>query len=179
MTGGAALLMSMMYGLRANGLWHAPRAGNILDGSAYFYTCYACSDGGWMAVGAIEPEFRLQMLQLLGLGTEANSIMASPDGDPGVRARLAQIFRGRTRAHWQKVFDGTDACVSPVLGLDEVGSHEQNRAAGNFVLLDGVLHPAPAPRFSRTPPPFPADSASAENRQAQLQAWGLELTDIE
>jgi alpha-methylacyl-CoA racemase len=179
MTGGAALLMSMMYGMRANGRWPAPRAGNILDGSAYFYTCYACSDGGWMAVGAIEPQFRLQLLQLLGLGAEANRIMASPDDDPGVRARLAQIFRGQTRAHWQKAFDGTDACVSPVLGLDEVGSHEQNRAEGNFVLLDGVLHPAPAPRFSRTPPPSPADSASAENRQAQLRAWGLELTDIE
>jgi len=127
----------------------------------------------------IEPEFRLQMLQLLGLGSDANSIMVLPDDDPGVRERLAQIFRSQTRAHWQKVFDGTDACVSPVLGLDEVGSHEQNRAEGNFVLVDGVLHPAPAPRFSRTPPPCPADRASAEKSQADLQAWGLELTDIE
>lgn len=179
MTGGAALLMSMMYGLRANGIWRAPRAGNILDGSAYFYTCYACSDGGWMAVGAIEPEFRLQMLQLLGLGEEANNIMAAPDNDPGARARLAQIFRGRSRAEWQKVFDGTDACVSPVLALDEVGSHEQNRAEGNFVAVDGVLHPAPAPRFSRTPAPFPAVDASAANRRANLDAWGLEPADTE
>lgn len=179
MTGGAALLMSMMYGMRANGRWQAPRAGNILDGSAYFYTCYACSDGGWMAVGAIEPQFRLQLLQLLGLGAEAASIIALPDDDPSVRARLAQIFRGRTRAQWQKVFDGTDACVSPVLGMDEVDSHEQNRAEGNFVLVDGVLHPAPAPRFSRTPPPFPGTCATADSRRANLQAWGLELTDIE
>jgi alpha-methylacyl-CoA racemase len=178
MTGGAALLMSMMYGLRASGRWPAARAGNILDGSAYFYTCYACSDGGWMAVGAIEPQFRVQMLKLLGLGEEADKIMASPDDDPGVRARLAQIFRSQSRAEWQKVFAGTDACVSPVLGLDEAGSHEQNRAEGNFVLVDGVLHPAPAPRFSRTPPPFPADRASSVSRQANLAAWGLEPEDI-
>lgn len=177
MAGGAALLMSMMYGLRANGLWPAARAGNILDGSAYFYTCYACSDGGWVAVGAIEPQFRLQMLQLLGLGAEANNIMAAPDNDPGVRARLAQIFRNRSRAEWQKVFDGSDACVTPVLGMDEVGSHEQNRAEGNFVLVDGVLHPAPAPRFSRTSHPLPADCASPEIRQAKLEAWGLPVED--
>lgn len=173
MTGGAALLMSMIYGMRASGRWPSARAGNILDGSAYFYTCYACSDARWVAVGAIEPQFRLQLLQLLGLGAEASKIMASPDDDPDVRARLAKIFRSRSRADWQKVFDGTDACVSPVLSMDEVSNHEQNQAEGNFALIDNVLHPAPAPRFSRTPPAFPAEDAAREHRDANLAAWGL------
>jgi alpha-methylacyl-CoA racemase len=173
MTGGAALLMAMIYGLQAVGGWSHGRAQNILDGSAYFYTCYACADGGWMAVGAIEPEFRLQLLNLLGLSADADRIMAAPDNDAGVCELLAQIFSSRSRAQWQSIFDGTDACVTPVLGLDEVAGHEQNRAQNQFTWVEGALHPAPAPRFSRTPSLMPGTRTTDEERAARLAAWGL------
>ncbi len=176
MTDGASVLMGMIHGLRGGGRWPADRAGNILDGSAYFYTCYECADG-WMAVGAIESEFRRQMLNLLGLEEETASIMAADDRDPAVRRRLASIFKTRTRAEWQKIFDGTDACVSPVLRMDEVTAHEHNAAMGTFSTVDGVVHPNPAPRFSRTPPPHPTQS-SPPDATARLKDWGLAPFDV-
>jgi alpha-methylacyl-CoA racemase len=178
MTEGAGLLMSMIYGFRASGRWSAPRAGNVLDGSAYFYTCYQCACGGWVAVGAIETEFRRTLLELLGLGSEAETILQASDDDATVRQRLAAIFKLRSRAAWQQLFDGTDACVSPVLGIDEVVSHPQNVAADSFRLIEGALHPSPAPRFSRTPAAAPGHTQSAEARTAQLAEWGLMDADV-
>jgi alpha-methylacyl-CoA racemase len=95
-----------------------------------------------------------------------------------VRQRLAAIFKSRSRDAWQTVFDGTDACVSPVLGIDEVVNHPHNIAANSFSLIDGALHPSPAPRFSRTPPAPPGHAPSAESRTAQLKEWGLTDADI-
>ena len=192
MTDGAAALMAMIYGLRAQGRWPAARAGNILDGSAYFYTVYECADG-WMAVGAIETEFRLELLRLLGLGEDVAAIMLADANDPQVRRRLAEIFKTRSRAAWQEVFDGTDACVSPVLHMDEVLTHEQIAGRGSFGIVDGVLQPNPAPRFSRTPTaPFAGSASSASSQgaaadagenavarpPAALDAWGLGLGDV-
>jgi len=177
MIDGAAVLMSMMYGMRGSGQWPAERAGNMLDGSAYFYTCYECSDGGWMAVGAIEAEFRMQLLDLLGLKKDAQRIIAAADDDPQVRQRLADIFKAKTRAEWQRIFDGTDACVSPVLHIDEVTHHPQIAAWGTAGVIDGVVHPNPAPRFSRTTPPQPGRH-SLEIRRAQLNDWGLEGAEL-
>jgi alpha-methylacyl-CoA racemase len=177
MTDGASLLMAMIYGMRGTGRWPANRAGNLLDGSAYFYTCYECADGSWMAVGAIESVFRLQLLRLLGLGEDAASIMAAENDDPEVRRRLAAIFKGRTRAEWQQVFDGTDACVSPVLHMDEVMTHAQNTAWATFSAVDGVIHPNPAPRFSRTPPSRPDQPATAETCSRNLEDWGLTASE--
>jgi alpha-methylacyl-CoA racemase len=176
MTDGASTLMGMIHGLRGGGRWPADRAGNILDGSAYFYTCYECADG-WMAVGAIETQFREQMLTLLGLESELPWIMAADDRDPSVRGRLANVFKTRSRAEWQKIFDGTDACVSPVLRLDEVTRHEHNAAMGTFSTVEGVVHPNPAPRFSRTPPPRPTHSAPPD-ADARLKDWGLTPFDV-
>jgi alpha-methylacyl-CoA racemase len=172
MIDGASMLMAMIFGMRATGRWPANRAGNILDGSAYFYTCYPCADG-WMAVGAIEPEFRLRLLCLLGLEHDSKAILAAADDDAGVRDRLAQIFKTRTRAEWQTVFDGTDACVSPVLHMDEVIDHQQNRARESFMIIDGALQPKPAPRFSRTPARSLDEPAVCERTRENLQAWGL------
>ncbi len=176
MTDGASLLMGMIHGLRGGGRWPADRAGNILDGSAYFYTCYECADG-WMAVGAIERDFRLKMLTLLGLEDEAPSILAAADADPAVRRRLAGRFKTRTRAEWQHIFAGTDACVTPVLRMDEVATHEHNAVMETFSTVDGVVHPNPAPRFSRTPPPRPAQASPAE-AAARLRDWGLGPFDV-
>jgi alpha-methylacyl-CoA racemase len=179
MIDGASLLMSMMYGMRGMGLWPASRAGNLLDGSAYFYTCYECRDGGWMAVGAIEPQFRRLMLQLLGLGDDAERMLAAPDDDREVRTRIAEVFKTRTRAEWQGVFEGTDACVSPVLDLEEAALHAQNGAWGTFSQVDGVTHPNPAPRFSRSSPARPDEPDDGTRNAFNLQAWGLSALDVE
>jgi alpha-methylacyl-CoA racemase len=175
MIDGASVLMAMIHGMRAQGRWPAERAGNILDGSAYFYTVYECADG-WMAVGAIELEFRLEMLRLLGLAEEASAIMRAEATDADVRRRLAAIFKTRTRAAWREVFDDTDACVSPVLHLDEVMGHEHNAARATFSTVDGVTQPNPAPRFSRTPAAAPGTMEAAT--AARLRAWGLEQSDV-
>jgi alpha-methylacyl-CoA racemase len=131
-----------------------------------------------MAVGAIEPEFRLQLLQLLGLGEHADSIMAAPNDDIAVRAKLVQIFRSRTRAEWQQVFDGTDACVTPVLRIDEVMTHSQNRAERNFALHGGSIHPSTAPKFSRTPVPLPGNELVRDSG-LKLKDWGLADAEVE
>ncbi len=155
MLDGAAALMSMIYGMRATGRWAAPRAGNILDGSAWFYTTYVCADGQWMAAGAIEPEFRRILLDKLGLAAEADALMAAPDQDANARARIAAVFAGASRAHWQQIFDGSDACVSPVLAMSEVMDHPHNQAWGSFRQQGALTQPNPAPRFSRTPAAAP------------------------
>ena len=169
MVEGAGLLMAMIHGLKATGQWNAARAGNILDGSAYFYRCYQCACGGWMAVGAIEPQFRRAFLEKLGLGADIASILAAGSGDAAVHARIAAIFASQPRLHWQQIFEQGDACVSPVLALDEVSAHPQNRACQAYELLDGAVHPMPAPRFSRTVLSNPAGYAAAAT--AKLAEW--------
>jgi alpha-methylacyl-CoA racemase len=169
MLDGASLLMAMMYGYRGVGKWQAPRAGNMFDGSAYYYRCYRCADGEWLAVGAIEPQFRQLFLAGIGLESDLESIMSAADGDPQVHARIAAIIGSQTRSHWQNRFEGTDACVSPVLAMSEVAQHPHNEQWGTFQMSEGVVHPCPAPRFSRTPPSAPA----ARERATQLAAWGL------
>jgi len=168
---GAGMLMSMMYGYRAMGRWPAPRAGNIFDGSAYYYRCYACADSRWVAVGAIELQFRRMFLEKLGLGAELERILQSPDTDPAVHDRIAGVFRTHDRDHWQRVFEGTDACVSPVLAMDEVLEHPQNRANGTFADIAGRAVPRATPRFSRTPLIEPADAEHDAERR--LADWDL------
>ena len=165
-------------GMRGMGRWPASRAGNLLDGSAYFYTCYKCSDGGWMAVGALELKFRLQLLNLLGLGAEAKSMLVARDDDPDVRKRIADVFRSRSRSEWQRVFDGTDACVSPVLDLEEARLHPQNADWGTFSQVNGMIHPNPAPRFSRSSTSRIDSPNSRNHRMSDLQAWGLSGNDV-
>jgi alpha-methylacyl-CoA racemase len=169
MTDGAAMLMSMLYGMRATGRWPADRAGNILDGSAYFYRCYRCSDGAWMAVGAIEPAFRRLFLEKLGLGMEVDSILSAADDDAQIQQKIATLFLLQPRAHWQAIYEGSDACVSPVLSMDEVLQHPHNQAWGSFQQVGDAIHSVPAPRFSRTPSSLNAATESAD----LLQAWGL------
>jgi alpha-methylacyl-CoA racemase len=168
MLDGSATLMSMIYGLRANGRWPAARAGNFLDGSAYYYTTYRCADDEWVAVGAIEPPFRRALFDGLGLADEADALMRARDDDPAVRERLAAIFRTRTRAQWSDLFADRDACVSPVLTIDEAADDAHNRASGSLRRIDGATQPAAAPRFSRTPAtPWPSPDAM----RADLGEW--------
>jgi alpha-methylacyl-CoA racemase len=152
---GAALLTTAVHELAALGGWQERRGANLLDGGAPFYGVYETADGEHMAVGALEPRFYAELLGKLGL--RADDLPAQTDRErwPELRERLEAVFRTRTRAEWTDLFEGSDACVAPVLRPSEAATHSHNRAREVFVAIDGLPQPAPAPRFSRTPPSPP------------------------
>ncbi|MEU8540572.1 CaiB/BaiF CoA-transferase family protein [Streptomyces sp. NPDC048717] len=147
---GSAHLATMIHGMLAAGGWQDRRGVNLLDGGCPFYGTYETSDGGYMAVGALEQRFYDEFTRLLGLGETAGA-RADLARWPELRAAVADRFRTRTRAEWTAVFEGTDACVSPVLSLREAPAHPHLAARGTFVEHAGLVQPAPAPRFSATP----------------------------
>lgn len=148
MVDGAALLMAPIYGMMARGRW-AGRAQNLLDGSAPFYDTYRCACGGFVAVGPIEPAFFAEMLRRMGLDSFEGRI--EPGNWPAQKARLAEAFAARTRDEWAAMFEGSDACVTPVLSMEEAPRDAHMRARGTFAEAHGATQPTPAPRFSRTP----------------------------
>ena len=150
MAEGAALLATAVYGLHGAGWW-GERGTNIFDGGAHFYGVYRCADGGYMSVGPMEPQFYAELLQLLEVDPAGLPRQYDRAHWPEARERLAEVFATRTRDEWCAVFDGSDACVAPVLDFAEAPRHPHNAARKNFVEVDGVTQPAPAPRFSRTP----------------------------
>jgi alpha-methylacyl-CoA racemase len=152
MVDGAATLMALMYGLFSQGAWKDERGVNILDGGAPWYDTYRTKDDRWLAVGAIERRFYEEFVERLGLKLSDLPKQHDRAGWPDLRRRFAEIIAARTRDEWEAVFAGSDACVAPVLALGEVAQHPHNAARGTFVARDGVLQPAPAPRFSRTVP---------------------------
>lgn len=174
---GTAHLNAMLAGLIAGGAWREERGHNLLDSGAPFYDVYETADGRHMAVGAIEPQFYAELLEGLGL------VDTAPDrSDPGnwaaLREAIAARFRERTQQEWTGVFEGTDACVSPVLPLTEASRHPHLAARHTYVDRGGVVQPAPAPRFSRTPAALgsPPSLPGQHSREA-LQAWGVEDVD--
>jgi alpha-methylacyl-CoA racemase len=176
MIDGAAAMMAPFISGRASGSW-GPRGTNMLDTAAPFYEVYETSDGEWMAVGAIEPQFHAALLAGLG-ATGDPELTAQHDRDrwPVQKAKLASIFRTRSQAEWCAVFEGTDACVTPVLRSDAAARHPHNVARGTFVERHGALEPAPAPRFSRSAAGVPEATIRAD-----LTTWGFgadELTDL-
>jgi alpha-methylacyl-CoA racemase len=179
MTDGAALLMAMVYGMKAMGRWSNERGTNLLDGGAHFYGTYECRDGRHVAVGAIEPKFYRELLALCGVETPALRSQEDPAAWPALREDLGKLFKTRSRDEWCELLEGTDACVAPVLDLDEAPRHAHNRARGTFVEREGVVQPAPAPRFSRTggeiqgPPARPG-----EHTQAVLTECGYGREEI-
>ncbi|MCI1261277.1 MAG: CoA transferase [Tetrasphaera jenkinsii] len=167
MVDGVASLMQLIWALRGSGQWRDEPAANLLDGAAPFYDVYPCAGGGFIAVGALEPAFYAQLLA--GLGLDPSTLPAQYDraGWPTLRAAIAARFGERTREEWTAVFSGTDACVTPVLGLADAAYDEHVRARETLVAVDGVTQAAPAPRFSRTParmprPPRPTGADRAE-----------------
>ncbi len=180
MTDGAALLGAMMYGLRAFGSWQDGREANLLDGGAPFYDTYACRDGKFLSVGAIEPQFYAQLLALSSADDPAFAKQWSEQRWPDLKAKFAALFATRTRDEWCALLEGTDACVAPVLDMAEAPLHPHNRARGAFIEIDGVTQPAPAPRFSRsTPAAGPAAAAPGQHSAAVLADWGWSPEAIE
>ena len=156
MTDGAALLSSMMYGFKAAGQWSNHRGDNMLDGGAFFYDTYVCADGRHVAVGAIEPQFYALLREKCGIADDpVFDAQMDRQAWPVLKLRLAEVLRTRTRDEWCALLEGTDACFAPVLDWDEAPEHPHNRARQTFTHLQGVLQPAPAPRFDRTPADAP------------------------
>jgi alpha-methylacyl-CoA racemase len=180
MSDGAALLMAMTYGVAAAGLWTNQRQANLLDGGAPFYGTYACADGKYLAVGPIEPQFYRLFLDKAGITDPELANQHDLTAWPLQREKLAAILRTRMRDEWCALLEGSDACVTPVLDLDEAPQHPHNQARGTFVVVDDVLQPAPAPRLSRTPgairnpPPL-----AGQDTQAVLCEWGFTHEEID
>lgn len=151
MVDGAALLMAPIFGMKARGRWSDERAANLLDGAASFYDSYACACGGFLAVGPIEGQFFDEMLARMGLAPKLFDGRMEPAKWPAHKALLAATFALKSRDEWAAIFEGSDACVSPILSMAEAPRHPHNAARGAFVERDGAMQPAPAPRFSRTP----------------------------
>jgi len=178
MVDGVTSLLSMTYGFRAAGGWVDERGSNLLDGGAPFYDTYACSDGQYVAIGALEPQFWALVVQTLGLQDLPEQYDRA--GWPELREQLTEVFASRTRDEWAELFEPLDACVSPVLSLGEAAAHPHLAAREAVVDIDGVPQPAPAPRFSRTPGEIgpPARRAGADTREA-LQGWGFSAAEVE
>ena len=174
MTDGAALLAAQMYGLKAGGLWRNQRECNMLDGGAHFYDTYACADGKFIAIAAIEPQFYQRLLTICGITDPAFQGQMDEQQWPELRLKFAVVFKTKTRAQWCALLAGTDACFAPVLDLDEAPAHPHNRARQTFLDIDGVIQPAPAPRFSRTTATIQGPPANCgEHGEAILRAWGF------
>ncbi|QUN32390.1 CoA transferase (plasmid) [Cupriavidus sp. KK10] len=151
MVDGTALLMGMMWSLRSAGVWRDERGVNLLDTGAHFYETYETSDGKHVAIGAVEPEFYALLRERLGLVDDPDfDCQRDPKAWPGLKAKLAKIFKSRSRDEWCRIFDDSDACVTPVLSMSEAPNHPHARARGVFATIDGVIQPSPAPRYSRT-----------------------------
>jgi alpha-methylacyl-CoA racemase len=177
MVDGAAQLMAPFYALMAAGGWQDRRGSNLIDGGAYFYRCYETRDGQYLAVGSLEPKFFAEFLQRAGLDPAEWSQDATRW--PELHERLASIMRTRTRDEWMQRFEGSDACVAPVLSMSEAPRHPHNAQRGTFTNAFGVRQPAPAPRFSRTPSAVrpPPQSVGADTRTA-LADWGISQDGI-
>jgi alpha-methylacyl-CoA racemase len=155
MIDGSSMLVQSIWAMRAAGMWFDERGTNVLDGGAPYYDTYECSDGRYVAVGAIEPQFYAAMLA--GLGLNATDLPEQNDRTrwPELRGRLSEAFASRNRDHWAKVFADSDACVTPVLAFGEVANEPHVTERNTFYQTNGGLQPLPAPRFSRTAPAEP------------------------
>jgi alpha-methylacyl-CoA racemase len=184
MVDGAASLSTMPYTMLGAGAWVDARQANMLDGGAPFYDTYRCADGKHVAVGALEPQFYAALIAGLGLNQPGGGLEL-PGGQydvehwPAHREAFERVFATRTRDEWAAQFEGTDACVAPVLGLSEAPHHPHLAARGTFTTVDGVTQPRVAPRFSRTPglDPTPVRPTGADTDSA-LRAWGFAAEEV-
>jgi alpha-methylacyl-CoA racemase len=180
MTEGALTLFAPFFGLAAAGLHRPERGTNLLDSGAPHYDVYACADGEWISIAPLEAKFRSILLAKLGFDPDGFPDLADPANWPRARELLAARFAERSRADWCELLEGSDGCFAPVLGIDEVPAHPQHVARNAFVEVGGIRQPAPAPRFSRTPPalPSPPEGPGHSSREI-LMDWGLTAERIE
>src|SRR3954463_12938093 len=179
MVDGAAVLSTMLHAFVAMGIWQDNPGHNMLDTGAHFYEVYETADDKFMAVGAIEHQFYAELLERTGLKDEELPFQMDREQWPSLKDRFAALFKTKTRDEWQSILEGTDACAAAVLSMTEAPSHPHNVARQTFVERDGVVQPAPAPRFSRTtadiagPPPAPG-----QHTDAALTDWGFTADEV-
>ncbi len=180
MVEGSAALMAMFYGMKTQGLYNGQRGSNLLDTGAHFYDVYETSDGKYISVGAIEPQFYAILREKAGLDDpDFNQQMNFPKW-PQLTDKLAAVIKTKTRDEWAEIFEGTDACVAPVLDMDEAPKHPHNVARGSFIEVDGETQPAPTPRFSRSAfdAPSPIKRPGTHTRETLLDC-GFSESDVD
>lgn len=174
MSDGAASLASMFYGMRASGIWSDDREANLLDGGAHFYDSYECLDGKWVAIGSIEPQFYALLLEKAGLSDPDFAAQMDKSKWPSLKEKTAAVFKTKTRDEWCSIMEGTDICFAPVLSMEEAPKHPHNAERKTFVEIDGVVQPAPAPRFSKTPGAVQAGAPGiGEHTDEVFSDWGV------
>src|SRR5579863_460058 len=179
MVDGAASLMSAIYGMHGSGFWTDERGANVLDTGSHYYDVYETSDGKYVSIGSIEVKFYDELLRLSGLKKEELAPQNERKSWPKMKERVAALFRTKTRDEWCKIMEGSDICFAPVLSMAEAPQHPHNRERGTFVEPDGVVQPAPAPRFSRTPGAIQRPPARAgEHTEEALRDWGFSASDL-
>jgi len=179
MVDGAALLMAMIYGFKATNRWKDERESNLLDGGAHFYGTYECADGKWVAIGAIEAQFYALLLEKMEICDPAFQSQYDAARWPELKATLASLFKRRTRQEWCELLEGSDVCFAPILDTDEAPEHAHNKARRTFVEIDGVIQPAPAPRFSRTVPEIQKPEVTTDEQTENAWAsWGFTAAEI-
>jgi len=180
MIDGSATLMAIIYGLHAAGLWSNKPGTNLLDSGAHFYDTYETADGKFVAIGSIESQFYKLLLKLAEIDDPDFENQLDVKQWPQLKEKLAAVFKTKTRDQWCQIMEGSDVCFAPVLSMSEAHSHPQNEQRKNFTRIDGVLQPAPAPRFSRTepeiknPPPTPG-----QDTVAVLEDFGFSTEEID
>lgn len=179
MVEGVASLMASTYGMYAGGVINERRGENLVDSGSHFYDVYETADGKYISIASIEAKFYLELLHRLGIESDTLPGQMEREHWPEMTAHLVKIFRTKTRHEWCDILEGTDVCFAPVLSIDEAPQHPHNKARDTFIEVEGVMHPAPAPRFSRTPSEIQRPAAAAgENTEEGLRDWGFSQNEI-
>ncbi len=177
MTDGAASLMAGFYGGAAAGAWQDKRGVNLLDSGAHFYDTYETKDGKWISLGSIEPQFYRQMIDKAGIDDPAFEAQMDCAAWPALKEKIAAVIKTKSRDEWDAIMLGSDVCYAPVLSHAEAPKHPPTVARKTFIEIDGVVQPAPAPRFSRTEPAVQSGTQNTDSKTA-LSAWGFSSAEI-
>jgi alpha-methylacyl-CoA racemase len=181
MVDGAATLMAMFFS-RVDLRFTDQRGTHMLDGGAHFYGTYETLDGGYICIGSIEPPFYALLLEKTGVDPELFSDQMDDQRWPALKAELARVFLTRTRDEWCEILEGTDVCFAPVLSIEEAPTHPHNHERGTFLEVDGLMQPAPAPRFSRSvaepPRPAPARGQHTAEVLSDFGCTGAEIDEL-
>ncbi len=180
MSEGAAYLAAGNFASLAAGVWSDQREDNLLDGGAPFYRTYQTKDDRWVSIGPIEAKFYRIVIEKLGLEGESLPDQFDKPNWPELHDRFESVFKTRTQAEWCKVFEGTDACFAPVISFGEAAEHHHNKARSSFVEIDGVVQPAPTPKFSRTPAATPDGIPGiGDDTESGLKDWGFSDKEVQ
>jgi alpha-methylacyl-CoA racemase len=179
MVDGAAVLMTMMHGMKSVGFWSEERGSNLLDTGAHFYEVYETRDGKYVSIGSIEPQFYAELMRLTGLEGEPLPRQMAMTEWPALKERMKQVFKAKTRDEWCQLMEGTDVCFAPVLSMGEAPEHPHNQHRETFVERNGVVQPAPAPRFSLTPPELTLPPPHpGQHTDEVLADWGFSPAEV-